>query len=85
MVTIKLTNDQLLLLTKQWSGGNYNKGEKVYKFLVAFGPSGSSIANEFFNWVKETYRGSINAEPWQTTYDVVFDDDRDATAFILKF
>jgi len=43
------------------------------------------MADDFFLWVKNVHGGVITAESWDTTYDIVFEDDMDATVFILRF
>jgi len=85
MVSFTLSNEQLKHLTKQWSDNNDRRADGLFKFLVSFGPSGSPMADEFFLWVKNVHGGVITAESWDTTYDIVFEDDMDATVFILRF
>jgi len=84
MVSFTLTNEQLQSLSEQWAGNN-KRAAGLYKFLISFGPSGSPMADDFFRWVKDVHHGVITAESWDTTYDIVFEDDMDATAFILRF
>ena len=85
MVSFTLTNEQLRHMVKQWSDNNDKRADGLFKFLISFGPSGSPMADDFFRWVKDVHHGVITAESWDTTYDIVFDNDIAATAFILRF
>jgi hypothetical protein len=95
MITHRLTSAQITALAVAWSEETplppdtdltpFSRGISLGTFIILFGHNDSANALEFYQWIESTYSCTVCAGPSQSHADLIFADEKHATAFLLRW
>lgn len=60
-------------------------GARVASYIILFGHNDDVGALDFLRWIEETCNCTVQAGPSETHPTLVFEHDRDATLFMLRW
>ena len=95
MITLQLTAAQITALAAAWSDvtplpagtevTKKSRGVSLATYIILFGHNDSEHALGFYQWIESTYSCTVCAGPSQSHADLIFADEKHATAFLLRW